>query len=310
MAIPKELLTTTLLRAIGFCPYGGPGMRKTFAIHTLPPPILLLDYEGGAISLLPWIRRMRRWDTAWVTTTDQQRADAFNSLSEENQVYVKTSTRVNPGPLVDVIFFESDNPTCYEKSKKAVTEFNVAHYNSLAVDSMHEFAYSSQVFAKEQKNIEQSEPMHVKAWGPAQERARIMLKQIRRYRDQGIFVYVSGAEQIHKDFVVDPRESSKPETPHNVYGSVEVPGKLVNDYNHLFDIVAHSRLLNGEIVWVPRPEALTSGDAYWYGKDRTGRIKSRFPKPNIRTLLDEIYGKETRNAIYSIGEKAKHNPCS
>ena len=294
--IPLELLKPTGSRALGFCVYGGPGTKKTFAVHTLPPPICLLEFEGGEASILPWTRRTRAWNGSWKEYTQKER----------EAMLVAGESSIKPAPLVDVIGFDNTDPESYETLVKVVGEFPVKMYNSVVIDPLYELAVETQAITKHKAGHGLMEPFPGGLlWGPAQERAGILLRKLRNYRDLGVFVYMISSEQIDKDYVKDPR-SSKPgehaQEPYSVKGTCNVPGKLVNVVQHMTDVQIHSRQLNGEVTWVTKPEPLPGGTAVWEAKDRTGRIAEGYMKPSFRAMCLQIYGEEAPR-IYAAGRE-------
>lgn len=298
--ISSQLLKMTSGRALGFCIYGGPGMKKTLGVHTCPPPIELHELEGGDECLIPWTRRARRWDGEWENYSQEHRQQAHTMLTAEIHDKNKEKGFIQPGPYIDIIRYDSLDYNTYNKLVENISNFSIEHYNTFALDSLQEFAQDTQTFSK--GGGRSLEPMTVNLWGPAQERAAILLRKIRNYRDKGIFVYLVGSEQIDKDYVTDPRETKpgmRPEEPYSVKGTVALPGKLAGALTHLVDIMLHARPLQGQATWVSQPEPLPGGSAHWEAKDRTGRIGDKFVEPNIRKILDQVYGEEGRRTIYA-----------
>lgn len=302
--ISSALLTMTNNRALGFLIYGQGGTRKTNGIHTLPPPILLHDTEGGTSSILPWIRRQKRWDGEWQDVSEADRQLAFSLLSKENAVYIAETTRIASAPYIDVIYYDILVPESYTTFVKNIGDLDVRAYNSLAVDSLQELSMDTQTFSKKQAGVDVLEPMHVKLWTGAQERMKIQLRKMKNYRDQGVFIYFTCSETIDKDYVTDPRSAppgAPPEQPYSVKGTVNLAGQLVPTVQHVCDIMAHAKPLNGQVMWITKQEALPAGGAYWEAKDRTGRIAQHYNDANIRKILDQIYGEDIRKRIYSEG---------
>jgi hypothetical protein len=158
--INAELLKDTLGRGLGIGIYGGFGTRKTFGIHTCPYPILDLDIEGGSGSIMPWTRRMRKWnESKWTELTNEDRLQAFARLTDVNKQYVQQVTRISPNPYVDIISFESMNAAAFEVAKEVIANFDYKNYNTLALDSIHEFANSAQSFTKVQAGATEMDPM-------------------------------------------------------------------------------------------------------------------------------------------------------
>lgn len=304
--IPQELLKLTECRALGICPYGGPGMKKSFGVHTCPPPILCLDFEGGAVSFQPWIRRRRRWnDTEWITYTDLERQTIYDMATKG--LAADKMPPIKPAPYVDVVWFDPLEFDAYNAVVEVIGGFDANYYNTLAFDGLKDFSQETQTFSKGAGNWK--EPMSGMQWGGAQERLSIMLRRARNYRDKGVFVYLTAGELIDKDYVKDPRESKRgevPQEPYSTKGTVNLPGKMNSEVQHLVDVMLHARPLNGEAAWVAKPEPLPGGSAHWEAKDRTGRIKDVYCPPNVRRLLDQVYGEDIRKQIYAVGrEKCK-----
>lgn len=296
MSIPIELLKATEGNAVGTLTYGGPEMWKTFAIHTLPPPILLFDFEQGTGSLIPWVRRRRRWDSNnWLEYTDADREQAAALVVRP------IATPVKPSPYVDVISYNNMNGESYTKFSVDIAEFDPSEYNSIALDSIGELNFSVQTFAKARSGRELDSEMELQLWGGVQERTAIQLRKLRNYRNAGVFIYITGGEHIDKEYVIDPRAKPKgmpAEEPFSVKGSVQVAGQLVGVCRHITDLMAHARLQNGKVTWVFSPEAITAGNASWEAKDRFGRLE-KFEVPNFRSIFNKIYGEEGRKEIYA-----------
>lgn len=297
MSIPLPLLRLTEGRALGTVAYGGAGLWKSLAKHTLPPPILDFDFEGGNVALIPWIRRRRKWDSkTWEDVSQVDREAAFQLIAPE-----KRATSIAPGPYIDTIWYDNMNRASYTEFVGDLGTFDTTKYNSLSLDSLMEFSFDVQTFSKPAGG--EAEPIpNALLWAPIQERSGIALRRLRNYRDSGVFIYLTGQEVIDKDYVRDPR-SKKPgeQAPeaYSVKGTVDVPGKLVNAVQHTTDLMFHCRLMNGGPVWVTKPEPLPGGDANWETKDRTGRISDTYIRPNFRTIFKTIYGEEGASAIYA-----------
>lgn len=303
--ISQELLKMTGGRALGFCIYGGPSMKKTLGVHTCPPPIQLHELEGGGEGLIPWIRRVREWNGEWEVYSQEHREKAYSMLSESIREVDKAKGFIKPGPYIDLIHYDSMDYQTYNKLVENIANFSPEHYNTFAIDSLQEFAQDTQTFSK--GDGRSFEPMTVNLWGPAQERASILLRKIRNYRDKGVFVYLTGSEMIDKDYVTDPRETKtgmRPEEPYSVKGTVALPGKLAGALTHLVDIMLHARPLQGEAKWISQAEPLPGGSAHWEAKDRTGRLGEKYNEPNVRKLLNQVYGEEGRRAIYAAGTQS------
>lgn len=298
--IPQTLLTSTESRAPGICIYGGPGLKKTNAIHTLPAPIMLFDFEQGTGSILPWIRRKRAYDsTEWITYTDEQRQAWFNLLTEK----VRREVKIRPAPLIDVVSYNVTEYESYTHFVGDLGSFNVKEYNSLAVDSLQELTADVQTFSRGQGGYDKLMNEVAHSWIQAQERSQKALRRLRDYRDQGVFVYLTGSEDISKDYVRDPLSTKKGQAvqePYNVRGTVNLPGKLAEALTHLPDILMHARMINGSICWVTKTEPIGGGDAFWDAKDRFGRL-DEYISPSIRDIAVKLYGEETASAIYKAG---------
>lgn len=295
MAIPLELLRLTESRAPGFLIYGKPGTKKTNAIYTLPPPILMLDFEGGTAAVTPWIRRARKSDeSAWKDYTQKEREAVIDLLQEK----ARNSIIRKPAPLIDVVSFDVMRYEAHLEFTALLGALQPRYYNSVVIDPVKEFSVETQTFSKGPGGS--LEPMELKLWGGAQERAAIAFRVLRNLRDKGVFIYLTGGELIDKDFVTDPRSLPKgasPEQPFSVTATVDLPGKLVGVIEHLCDVQLRARPLNGEPTWVAVAESLPSGNCSWVTKDRFGRLPA-FNPPSIYSLCASIYGREGRDAIY------------
>lgn len=303
MSIPLPLLKLTDFRGVGTCVYGGPGMKKTLAVHTLPPPILAHDFEGGMGCLNPWIRRRKQsGDSTWTDVTQEDRESAFSLLRKELQ----EKTLIKPSPRIDIISYDTMFSQSWNDFTIFTGNFQPASYCSVVVDSLQEFSFDTQTYSKSLGSMSSTDPMHVKLWGGAQERAAIQLRVLKNFRDLGVFIYLIGSEQIDKDYVNDPREaknSKDVETPYSVKATVNVPGKLTGVIPHLVDIMLHARPQNQEVVWVAKPEPLPAGNCSWEAKERWGRLPM-YNLPDFRTICITLYGQENARAIYSQGGQA------
>lgn len=297
-----ELLAMTGMNALSICVYGGPGLRKTQGIHTLPPPVEMHCLEDTINSLLPWVRRVRHCQAKqWSLIGDDIRQRAYESVPESKRL-----TNVKAGPLVDVVKYDPLDPQVHEKLLVNVSGFRKDLYSSIAIDSLQELSVEEQTFAKAGKGIAATEPMVLNLWPAVQERTAIMLRRLRTYRGEGIFVYFTGSEDIEKDYVQDPRElpaGVKADQPFNIRGSVNVPGKMTALVQHVTNIMAHARMMNGQPRWVVKSEPIGVGGAHWDAKDDTGRLPD-YNEPNIRKMMDVIYGEQTRRDIYQSGIEA------
>lgn len=294
--IPLDLLRLTENRAVATLVYGPSGTKKTFGVHTLPPPICHFDFEGGNQSILPWVRSRVDWDGSnRIDYSDQDRENFMSMLKPG-----LNTSRIKPQPLIDITWFDPMNFDCYNVLVQRVVNFEKEKYNSFSCDSLQEFATETQTFSKgvgrSQLTMNESG-----AWGNAQERAGMLLRYMRSLRNQGVFIYFTCSEQIDKDYVVDPRNQSKnaKEEPFIVKGTANVPGKMTSFVQHVTDFMFHTRTLMGNIVWVSKPEPVGGGMAMWEVKDNFGRLKQDYNEPNMRLILDQVYGEETRKKIYA-----------
>ncbi len=306
MSIPLNLLAATESRAPGIGVYGGAGMKKTHAACTLPPPVLHLDIgEGGTGSILPWVHRRRNSDSkVWTTYTQAQR-EHFLSLCDESVLgdgkKLLPTYPWKPKPCVDVIHFDNTRYDSYQEMVEVIGNFDHTYYNSLSLDSLHEYAVETQTFAKGKDGFMKLMNDVAFSWVGAQERAFQGLRRLRNYRDNGVFIYLVGSEDIAKDYVKNPMEKrDKGETvpeAYSVRGTVLAPGALANGISHIPDVLCHTKLVNGAIVWVTEPEMLPGGGAHWDAKDRFGRLK-KWENANIISICRRLYGVEGANAIY------------
>lgn len=303
MAIPQHLLSLTNKQALGTVGYGGGGLWKSLVKHTLPGPILDFDFEGGNVALIPWLRRQRKWNQKeWTEVTQQEREAAYNLLPRDDKGVIQASTAIRPQPLIDTIWYDNMNRLSYFEFVGDLGSFDTVKYNSLCLDSLAEFSFDVVTSTKPEKGENLAYAEGGTPWNQIQERTAIQLRRMRNYRDAGVFIYMTGTEQIDKDYVRDPRSKQKGESApeaFSVKGTVNVPGKMVAAVNHVTDLMFHHRMMNGQPVWVTFSEPLAGGDANWEAKDRTGRIKEKFVRPNFRTIFKDIYGEETRDAIYN-----------
>jgi hypothetical protein len=304
VAIPKSLLAATDSRGVGIATYGGPGLKKTNFVHTLPPPILHLDIgEGGTSSLLPWIRRRRdSHESSWTDYTQEQRQAWFDLLHPD----VKAQVRIKPAAYIDVVHFDNSTVDAYSHLVDVIGNFDTTKYNSLVGDSLQELAIQTQTFSKGVGNETKLMGEVPRAWFGAQERAGMAIRKLRNIRDSGIFVYLTGGEDIAKDYVSNPLEKrapgAPPPEPYSVRGTVNLPGQLAGALSHIPDILMHARLFNGDVKWVTAPEMLPGGGAHWDAKDRFGRL-DRFESPNFREMSKRLYGEQTTKDIYAYAAK-------
>lgn len=308
MSISLDLLKDTNSEAIAFGVYGGPGLNKTLAIRSLPGRVELHDFDGGTGCLMPWIRRKRRFDDPrWVEYTQADREHSFSLLNEVFRLDPQPDGSEGPNkynppePVVDVISYDPLHIESYVKFAENLGNFQVKAYEGLVVDSLHELSQTTQSLAKNLKGKSTFDPMELSWWSGAQERAAIALRRLRGLRADGVFVYVTGAEEIEKEYANDPRSAppgTKPDQPFSIKGSIQVPGKLVGAFGHNIDIMLHARTMNGKPTWVSTRETLTGGSgAVWETKDRFGRMDA-YSAPNFKKILAQIYGKEGARAIY------------
>jgi hypothetical protein len=219
----------------------------------------------------------------------------------------KQQALLKPAPLIDIITFdvlsqnlEGKTSPAYDEMFKVIANFDFQQYNSIAIDPLVEFSQQNQTQSKLKSGGSAFDPIEVKWWGGAQERAAILLRRLRNYRDQGVFVYFTSSEFIDKDYGTDPRSANKgekPEEPYCIKGTINVPGKLVREINHMVDIQCHARMMNGQPIWVTKEEPARGGSFNWEAKDRTGRIPEMYIQPNCRKIIEWVYGKEAWQAI-------------
>jgi hypothetical protein len=298
--IPPNLLAATDSRAPGICVYGGAGLKKTNAIATLPPPVRIFDVgEGGTASVLPWVSRRREADSSGWTVYSQEQREYFLSLLDEETAAnraLKTAA-----PYIDIVHYDVTDYNAYDQIATDLANLDLGFYNSVAIDSLQELAISTQTKARGKGGYDLLMNEVNWSWAGAQERAQKSLRKLRNYRDQGLFVYLIGGEEIAKDYVKNPMEKRAqgepaPE-PYSIRGTVGLPGQLSNAIAHIPDILCHAKLMNGKPWWVCEAEMLPGGGAHWDGKDRYGRL-SKYEPPNIRHICKKLYGEEGMKAIY------------
>lgn len=304
MAISKLLLAATESRGVGIATYGGAGLKKTNFVHTLVPPILHLDIgEGGTSSILPWIRRRRdSTESLWIEYTQTQRQGWFDLLHPD----IQKTVRIKPNPYIDVIHFDNLEYDAYTELTEVIGNFDTSRYNSLALDSLQELAITTQTFSKGDGNVFKLMGEIPKAWFGAQERAGMVIRRLRNIRDSGVFVYLTGGEDIAKDYVNNPLEkrpagAPAPE-PYSIKGTVNLPGQLAGALSHIPDILMHAKLFNGQIKWVTQPDMLPGGGAHWDAKDRYGRL-DKYEDPNFRDMMVKLYGQGGKDAIFESAAK-------
>lgn len=304
MSIPIELLQEYGDSAIGIVVYGNAGLYKTNSIYTLPPPIMMSNWDKGPMSLLPWLRRVRHWDSKqWRDVSPEARTRAYERLNEQAKARVQAN-RIPPNPFIDMITYDNMNVDSYAQWEVDILSLDASEYNSVAVDSLQE--HSSGLQTQFKGKGREMEDMQSKHWGEVQSKNIAALRYLRNLKDRGLFVYLTGSEFIDKDYVTDPRSAGKgnaPQEPFIIRGTINVTGKLVPAVQHCTDIMFRARTLNGQVVWVKDEEPVGAGGAMWQAKDRTGCLKQKYNPPNVRLVLDDIYGEEVRKLIYSHGLK-------
>jgi hypothetical protein len=295
--------------------YGGPTTWKTLAAHTLPPPVLVLDFEGGDCPLTMWLRRTRKAEGQWVTIDKEERELAFKLLTLDRQAKV----RFPPYPFIDIISYNTQEHSHYNILMRDISNIKAMGYNSVVVDSVHELAIETQTYSKGpgEENLEKT-MQETGKWAPAQERVGIILRNLRALRDSGIFIYATCSEQIDKDYVEDPRAGGPKQEPFSVKvkqepfsvkGAPNVPGKIVSVLQHVFDVQLRSRFLGETVIWVSKPELISKGSgAYWEVKERTGRVRPvdaagnptpGYHLPDCRRIIADVYGgMDAAKAIY------------
>lgn len=295
--INLDNLILTDTRASGICIYGPPGMRKTLSLWSAPPPILLCDFEGGASSLLPWIRRARNYNSPhWRVYTDEVRAAAFARVDPRHR---KSYHTANPGPLIDVISYQNTDVGAWGQFTLDVANFNPRDYNTIAIDSIREYSEGSKTFARglgNEAKVMNDVPF---AWVGAQERAQQIIRRLRDLRAAGVYVILLSQQDIVKDYVFSPMaKAHKNEEPIAVSGTVNAPGQLANAITHVVDILLHARMLNAAPTWVAKPEPLPGGSAWWDAKDRYGALPE-YNTPNFYNLIASIATPNFASAIYN-----------
>lgn len=294
--IAKPLLAATNFEAPMFCTYGGPGLKKSHAIHTLPPVVLVHQFEpGGSASYLPWVRRIRDSSSSeWHSFSDGDR-EQFNSLLDET---IAKST-IKPGPYVDIIRYDINKVASWTEFKGNLGNMDYSAYSSMVIDSLQEMSWETRTVAKgpNQEKMMTDVPF---GWVRAQELAQMALRNLGACRKEGVYVYLIGAETIAKDYVKSPMSKEKGEQtqePYSIKGTVDLPGQLASSIGHGPDVLMHAKLMNNSPIWVATPEMLPGGTAWWDAKDRYGRLPE-LNYPNFRLIMDKLYGTEGRKAIY------------
>ncbi len=298
MAIPISLLKMTESRATSVAVYGGAGMKKTHGFAGATPPALLLSVgEGGTGSLMPWIRRRRVSNSQeWVTYTQEDRKEFVALLDKDT----KEKIPFGPNPLIDVIHFDNTRYEAAGEFIEVVANFDTNRYNSLGLDSLQEFSVQAQTETKGKGGFDKTMTEVNFGWVRAQEKSFQLLRRLRNLRDSGIFIYTTASEDIAKDYVKNPMEKrdrgeAAPEA-YSVKGTVNAPGQLATGFPHFPDVLAHTKMVSGNIAWVTEPEMLPGGGAFWDAKDRYGRLEPREPA-NLRKLMEKIYGQDGAKAI-------------
>lgn len=299
--IPKELLKATEGKAPSICTYGGAGLRKTNAIATAPYPILMMDIgEGGTASITPWIRRRRDSnETTWEDYSDEDRQRSVDLLRKD----VREQMPIKPAPYIDVIHYNNMRVESWDELTRDIGNFSYDFYNTLVLDSLHEFSEGAKTFSRGRGNEHKVMTEVPFAWAQAQERAMVKLNILREFRFKGVFLYTTGSEDISKDYVKNPMEKgSQGAEPYSIRGTVNMPGKLADAVGHKPDILFHAKLINQRVAWMCEPEPLPGGGAWWDGKDRFGRCDNP-SEPNFRRIFERLYGKEGMQAIYASGKR-------
>lgn len=308
--IPLHLLKNYQHRALAIAAYGNGGLEKTFAARLFPSPILHNDFEGGSGPLGPWTRRIRKWnEQQWTEYDNDERQRLFELVPEHRR---RARSVIKPAPLIDIISYE----TMYADDKGVARSYDEAYqvltnldsrYNTVCIDPLIEFSQITQTKSKTVSKVGPLQPMHVRLWQGAQERAAILLRVLREYRDKGVFIYLTSSELVDKDYGdKDPREQTtqQQEEPYAIKGTLNVPGQLVSKVNHMIDLLVHVRMINGAPTWVLKEETARSGTFNWDAKDRTGRVEEEYLAPNVRKVIRAIYGEEALEAMYSAREAA------
>jgi hypothetical protein len=184
-----------------------------------------------------------------------------------------------------------------------IGNFDYNYYNTLAVDSLQEFSVGAQTFSRGLGREQLTMNEIPFSWVQAQERAAQKLRILRNFRDKGVFIYLTGSEDISKDYVKNPMErGAGGQEPYSVRGTINLPGKLAEALAHLPDLLFHAKLINMQIKWVCEPEPLPGGGAWWDAKDRYGRL-DKYCEPNFRKIFKQLYGQEGMEAIYAAGKQ-------
>lgn len=313
MSITQDLLWHTLGTAPAILTYGGPGLKKSHLSHTLPPPILFHDWEGGIGSIGPWIRAIRQWDSSdWVRISQEQRESFAAAVPEEARV-LKGIAPVPPKPLIDVITYEPMEPGSYDHFALQLGSFDYGRYSSTVVDSLQEFSQGTQTKSKPQsegKVLTRDTLMAGKMWMGAQERAAMQIRYTKELKKRGVVVYLIGSEAIDKEYVTDPLSQKKNEAqePYSVKGTVALPGQLTSIVPHQVDLMFRVRAISGKPMLVLCKESLPSG-ACWETKDRYGRLDQDYYLPSFIPIFKVLFGDDIRK-VYAAGNQDNNTASS
>lgn len=295
--ISKQLLAATNFSAPAIVVYGGPGLKKSLAIHSLPPPVLDLQFEeGGSSPILPWIARVRDYnEKTWRTFSQEDRLLHASLLNEK----VKKSY-ISPAPYIDVIKFDVTKAESWEHLKETLGNLDYKYYSSVALDSLQEMSWTSRSFTKGAARMDQTMQSIPFSWSRAQEYVHMALRNMRVLTKEGIVTYMVGSQGISKDYVKSPYEKEKGEQtqePYSVKGTVDLPGQLADALPHQPDILCHAVLINNEPAWFTEPQMLPGGVAWWDAKDRYGRLP-KLITPDVKAMFIKLYGEEGMKVIY------------
>lgn len=294
MAIPINLLDFTDNQALGIVVYGGAGLRKSLAKHTLPGPVLDFDLEGGNVALMPWMRRKRKYnEKVWQEVTQEQRQKIHSLIPRDKQ-----ATGIAPQPIIDSVWYDNTAKDAYTQFSIDIANFDLDKYNSICIDSMNEFSASIQTFSK--KDGQELNPVRTEEWPGIQERTAMQLRKLRNYRNSGVFIYLIGQETINHAYVRNPRTKQPGEPPQEPYatnGSISVPGKMIEAIQGVTDLMARARQVGPHPQFIFKKEPI-SGSIQWQAKDRTGRVSPQSPT-NFREIFKEIYGQSGYEGIYT-----------
>ena len=234
--------------------YGEFGTHKTRFIRTFPHPIRLLDFDLGTRSIQDDIAKGG----------------------------------------IDVIHFDSEDPSTYERGLEHIANFDFNKYATLAVDSAAELEKSCIAKAKDVSNHEFIE---LSDWNPAGERFGKAIRQLRWYAiAYGVQVIITSNEEIDKEYAKGGayiKDGGKlvAQEPTSIKGLPDLAGKWSKKAARLVDLIGHSRVVNSEPFIVFRREAIGGGGAFWEVKDRTGKLekfRGGLCPPDWATLWKEI----------------------